>query len=213
MLEIALQKTKYGKSHYELLKTSLYEKAFRIIKIMETSPNNILKVFSHRDLWKNNLMFKFEENCDDSSPLHCVLLDYQTARYLPITVDVLMTIVCTTRKQHRDEFYDCYVKFYYEQLSNELQKFGKSLGAKMSFESFVESCTHHITFALVYNVILVMITTIPREYFVDGSEDDYRDFAEGNRSKIVLDYMDKDVQYRLHLIEAVEAAVEDIYGL
>lgn len=213
MLEIALQKTKYGKSHHDLLKTSLYEKAFRVIEIMESSPNDILKVFSHRDLWKNNLMFKFDEKCDDNNPLHCILLDYQTARYLPITIDVLMAIVCTTRKHHRDEFCDFYVKFYYEQLSNELQKFKNSLSAKMSFETFVKSCAHHKTFALVYNVILVMITTLPREYFVDGSEDDYRDFAEGNRSKLVLDYMDKDSHYHDHLIEAVEAAVEDIYGL
>lgn len=180
---------------------------------MESSPHKVLRVLSHRDMWKNNLMFEFDAKLGFEKPLRCVLLDFQTARYLPITVDVLMAIVCTARREHREELYAFYIAFYYEKLADELKKFSIDLSTEMSFENFTKSCDYHETFALVYNVIVIMITKIPREFFVDFTEEEYRDFADGNRSKFVLDYMDKDQQYRDVLVEAVEAVVENIYEL
>lgn len=83
----------------------------------------------------------------------------------------------------------------------------------MSFESFTKSCDYHKTFALVYNVIVVMLTMIPREFFIDFGEDNFRDFADGNRSKFILDLMTKDSYYEECLVEAVEAVVKFIYKL
>lgn len=180
---------------------------------MESSPYDVLKVLTHRDVWKNNLMFKFDGVDAWEKPTHCVLLDFQTARYLPITIDVLMAIVCTTRQNHQDEYFDHYIKFYYEELCCELNKFNINLKDQMPYENFTKSCNYHKTFALVYNVIVLMITMIPREYFAGFSEDQYRDFAEGDRSKFILDFMDKEPFYEECLVEAVEAAVEFIYKL
>jgi Ecdysteroid kinase-like family len=211
--DIALQKTRFGKTHHERLKSDFYEKTFRVIEIMESSPYKVPKVLSHRDMWKNNLMFTYDEKLGFDKPLRCVLLDFQTARYLPITVDVMMTIVCTTRREHCEKFYAFYTKFYYQKLTDELKKFNLDLSSTMSFENFAKSCDYHKTFALLYNVIVLMITKIPRDYFVDFSEDEYRDFADGDRSKFVLDYMEKDSHYRELLVEAVEAVVENVYEL
>lgn len=180
---------------------------------METSPNGILKVLSHRDVWKNNLMFKFDESLGDAEPLQCVLLDFQTARYLPITIDVLMAIYCTTTRNHQDEHFDHYIRFYYEELSKRLGRYSISLDSQMTLENFIKTCSYHKTFALVYNVIVQMITLIPKEFFVNFNEDAYRDFAEGDRSKFVLEYMSKDADYEKRLVDAVEAAVEFILKL
>lgn len=213
IFDIALERTCYGKSHHELIQENFYEKIFQIIEIMEGSPHEVLRVLTHRDVWKNNLIFKFDENYGWERPLHCVLLDYQTARYLSITIDVMMAIICTTRRTHQDKLYDYYIKFYYNELSKELRNFNIDLKSKMSFENFTKGCDYHKTFALVYHVIILMITLIPREYFVNFSEDEYREFAEGNRSKFVLDYMSKDLYFSERLVEAVEAAVKFIYKL
>jgi hypothetical protein len=164
---------------------------------METNPHEILKVLSHRDLEES---FK--------SPQHCVLLDFQTLRYLPLTVDVLMTIVCNTTRSHQEANFEKYIKFYYEVVSMELDKFNLSLKAKMPFESFTKSCEYHKTFGLIYNVVVLMITMIPQDYFVDFSEDKFRDFAEGNRSRFILEIMENDDEYRESLVEAVEAIIE-----
>lgn len=193
-----------------MLEKDFYEKTFEIIKIMESLPHDVLKVLAHRDVWKNNLMFKFD---DRNQPTHCVLLDFQTARYLPITIDVLMAIICTSRRKHHEEFFNYYIKFYYDQFAKELENFNIKLDQKMSFENFAKSCDYHKTFALVYNVIVLMITTIPQDYFAKTSEDEFRDFAEGNRSKFILDNMNEDAYYAECLVEAVEAAVEFIYKL
>lgn len=176
---------------------------------MESSPFDVPKVLAHRDVWKNNLMFSYE----DDKPCHCILVDFQTARYLPISVDVVMAVCCTVNKEHQADLFESYIKFYYEQLSEELNKFHIDLSTIMPYESFIKSCDYHKTFALVYNVIVIMITSLPREYFVDFGEDNFRDFADGNRSKFILDYMEKNAEYQMSLIEAVEAAIECIYKL
>lgn len=210
---IALQKTKYGKTHSDLIKETFYAKIFESIENMESTPENVVKVLSHRDVWKNNMMFKFDDEKSFENPLHCVLLDFQTVRYLSVTIDVLMAIICTTTRSHYEKNFNYYVKFYYDQLSSELEKFNINLTEKMSFESFIKSCDYHKTFALVYNCVVLMITMIPQDYFVDFSEDEYRDFAEGNRSKFILDNMNKDSLYEENLVEAVEAAIEFVYKL
>lgn len=158
-------------------------------------------------------MFKFNEDFGLEKPLHCVLLDFQTARHLPITIDVLMAIICTTSSEHQEKFYSDYVDFYYKELSEELKCFNINLETIMSFDDFTKSCSHHKAFALVYNVIVMMITRIPREYFSNFNEDEYRDFAEGNRSKFVLDYMSKDLLYEKCLIEAVEEVASFVFNL
>lgn len=209
MFDIALHRTK----HRNIIKSDFYEKIFQSIDNMESAPNRVLKVLAHRDIWKNNLMFKFDESAGDEKPLNCVLLDFQTARYLPITIDVLMAIICTTSRSHQDEHFEHYVDFYYKELRKELKRFEIELDSKLTLENFVKTCEYHKTFALVYNVIVLMITLIPRDFFVNFTEDEYRDFAEGNRSKFVLDFMSKDKEYETRLVEAVEATVEFIYQL
>lgn len=210
--DIALQRTRFRESHKDLLESSFYEKLFEVINIMESTPYDVPKVFTHRDVWKNNLMFKFEDDGWEK-PSHCVLVDFQTARYLPITIDVLMAIICTTRRSHQEKYFEHYINFYYEQLSKELENFNVSLDSKMSFESFGKSCEYHKTFVLVYNVIVLMIGMIRPQCFLDINEDEFRDFADGNRSRFILEFMDKDSFYEECLIEAVEAAIEFIYKL
>lgn len=150
---------------------------------MESSPFDVPSVLVHRDLWCNNLMFKLDEN---SGPVHCMFIDFQTARYLSLTVDVVMAIICTTRREHHERLFDYYTAFYYENLKTSLESSKIDLEAIMSQDSFVKSCDFHKPFALVYNLIVIMNTMIAREHFVDFSEDQYRDFAEGDRSKFVF---------------------------
>lgn len=211
--DIALQKTKFGKSHSDLLKENLYEKLFESIENMESNPIEIIQVLAHRDLWKNNLMFTFADENSYENPLHCVLLDFQTVRYLSLSVDVLMAIICNTTRKHYEKNFKSYIKFYYENLSTELQRFGLDLSSKMSFESFVKSCEYHKLFALIYNAVVVMITMAPQDFFTDFTDDQYREYAEGNRSTFTFEIMENDQIYRENLIEAIEAAIEFIFSL
>lgn len=175
---------------------------------MESSPYDVPLVLVHRDIWCNNLMFKLDES---SNPLHCMFIDFQTARYLALTVDVVMTIICTTRREHHERLFDYYINFYFEHLEKCLESSGNRREPIATKETFTKSCNFHKPFALVYNLIILMNTMMSREYFVDFSEDQYRDFAEGDRSKFVFEYMKKDPFYKECLVEAVEAVLENFY--
>lgn len=206
--DIALNETNFGKAHCELIKSSFYDKIFGIIETMEKSTDEVPFVLCHRDLWCNNLMFKLDEN---SNPVHCIFIDFQTARYLSLTVDVVMAIICTTRRENHERLFEHYINYYYEQLQKCFESSGNALNSIMTRESFIKGCKFHKPWALVYNLIVLMNTSMDREYFVDFTEDQYRDFAEGNRSKFVFDYMQKDSFYKECLVEAVEAVLEHFY--
>ena len=123
----------------------------------------------------------------------------------------MMAIICNTRRAHYEHLIDYYKACYYEHLLKELRNYDINLESIMTVENFNKSCEYHKTFALVYNNIVLMMTSMKRENFVDFTEDEYRDFAEGNRSKFVFDYMLKDSFYKECLVEGVQAVVDHFY--
>jgi Ecdysteroid kinase-like family len=177
--------------------------------MMEKSPIcNFLKVLSHRDVWKNNLMFKFN---DANLPTHCVLVDFQTTRYLPISIDVLMAIICTTGRRHREENFENYLKFYYEQLETCLKNLDINLNTLMSFDDFTTTCEYHKLVMLIYRCILLMITLIPHEYHAKMTRDDVYKFCEVDKSEFVLNYMNEDEVYEKCLVAAVNDVLSNIF--
>lgn len=204
---MALNKTQFGRENQKLIEDDFYQRIFESIANMESCPTDVIKVLVHRDVWKNNLMFRLN---DKNEPIHCVLLDFQTARYLAITIDFMMALNCTNKRNSHETF-ESYMMYYYKLLKNELYKFDIDLCTKMSFESFKNGCEYHKLVAFVYNAIVVQITHLPREHFESYTEDEYRDFADGNRSKHILKFMDKDSIYSDRLIEAVEDILNYLY--
>ena len=143
-----------------------YEKIFGVIKIMEKSPFDVPKVLCHRDIWKNNLMFR-----DD--PLNCVLIDFQTSRYLSLSVDVTMAIICTTKRDHYEKMMDYYLHFYYQHLERKLSKFSINLKMIMKYQNFLKSCQYHKKVLLVYKTLVVTETQVPEELFKDFTKEDH----------------------------------------
>lgn len=199
--QIALKTALISESESE----DFYESLFSIIKVMESSPFDIPSVLCHRDTWKNNLMFSSD------LPIHCVIIDFQTARYLPLSVDVCMAIFCNTQRDHYEKLADHYVNYYHSQLSNKLEEFDVDINTIMSEENFTKSCEHHKNLAIVYNCIIIMLTKAPQELFQGFNEQDFRDFAEGDRYRLVSKFMEKDSKYSELLTDAVTAVVELFY--
>lgn len=177
---------------------------------MEKLPKgNFLKVLSHRDVWKNNLMFK----CDElNRPTHCILVDFQTARYLPISIDVLMAIICTTGRRDRKENFNDYLKFYYEQLESCLKNLDIDLKALMSFDDFTTTCKYHEQVMLIYRCILLMITLIPQEFHAKMTKDDVHQFCEIDKSDFVFKIMENDKIYEKCLINAVNDVLKNVFN-
>lgn len=178
-----------------------YESLFNTIKVMESTPFEIPSVLCHRDIWKNNLMFS-------SNPIHCIIIDYQTARYLPLSVDLCMVIFCNTQRDHYEKLADHYVNNYYSHLSNKLEEFNVDINVIMSKENLKKSFEHHKYLAIVYNCIIIMLTKVPQEFFDGFEEQDFRDFADGDRYRLVSKFMEKDLKFSELLTDAIKAVVE-----
>ncbi|XP_070506316.1 uncharacterized protein [Chironomus tepperi] len=180
-----------------------YDKIFGVIEVMEKSPFDVPKVLCHRDIWKNNLMFR-----DD--PLNCVLIDFQTSRYLSLSVDVTMAIICTSNRNHYEKLMSYYLQFYYQHLERKLSKFSIDLSTLMNYEVFLQSCEYHKKVLLVYKTFVVSLTQVPQELFKNFSDDDYRDFASGDRYRLVKKFMEQDETFKERLLDAVGAVIEGL---
>lgn len=183
-----------------------YGKLLESIEMMEHTPlANFPSVLTHRDVWKNNLMFKLNHL---NQPQHCVLVDFQTARYLPISIDVLMAIICTVSRDTREKYFDHFLLFYYHQLDENTKSRSVDLKSLMSFDDFQLVCRFHRRVLLIYRCILLMITMIPDEELTKLTKDEIRQFGEVDKSEIVLKIMKNDVDYETKLVEAVNDVVE-----
>lgn len=179
-----------------------YEKIFSITEMQENSPFNVPKVLCHRDLWKNNLMFR-------KNPLHCVLIDFQTVRYLPLSVDVIMAIICTTRREHYERMLSYYFLYYYQHLDRKLRKFSINLKTLMNFQNFVKSCKYHKKVVVVYKTLVVTETQVSPELFDDFTKEDHVEYLEGDRYKFVKKFMDHSSGFKERMLESIQAVVDE----
>lgn len=197
-----------GGSQPAVIDDDFYGKLFESIEMMENSPiARFPRVLSHRDVWKNNVMFKLDHK---NQPQHCILVDFQTARYLPISIDVLMAIICTVSRKTREENFDHFLRFYYQQLAANTSNLNVNLETLMSFDDFQLVCEYHQRVVLIYRCILLMITTIPDYELAKLSKDEIYQFCEVDKSEIVLKIMKNDVDYEKTLVEAVNDVIENI---
>ena len=78
----------------------------------------------------------------------------------------------------------------------------------MSKENLVKSCDFHKKFALVYKAIIEMLTQPPKELFDGFVEQDFRDFADGDRYRVVSIFMERDKRYDQLLSKTVKEIVD-----
>lgn len=192
----------------EKAQESLTKKLNQTFKIMNHPTVDCIKVLAHSDLWKNNLMFKFEDKKGFENPKHCMILDFQFAKYSPLQIDVLMLIVLNTRRGHCEKMLEHYLKFYYNVLKRELVKNNIDLESIMSWKKFEESCEYFMHVAIVYNAITTMITHIAPEKYVQMTSEEYEAFIIKGRYPIVKTLMQDDPFYASCVLESIERLVD-----
>lgn len=207
---VALHKTKYGfGSNYErIIETNFIDKVCEVFHLFESSDTTIPRVCCHRDLWKNNLMFLSNEK---DEPIHCLLIDFQICRYLPLTLDVMICILLPSRDHSNTD--DC-LKFYYEQLALQLWQHDVDIGEIMSWEAFETSCKKFKLVPLVQQGIFWSLTNLPEDFIVNMLENDeerYIKMVMQHRDDVVLEFMEKDEFYRNTMTETVERLIEYLF--
>jgi hypothetical protein len=216
--KLALSHTKFGiGSQYENFFKFEYDKKFEKFNqiIDEKAPSKVPKAWVHRDLWKNNLMFRFEKNSDGeddlSKPLHCLFVDFQISRYLPITLDVLIAIFLCTRARHYNVHIDHYLKFYHKQLAKELSKHDLKIDEICSWNDYMESINDIMLLPRFMNPLFITFSHLPNEVMKKlstNSSEEYNRVLNVNRNGLLEECVEKDEDYRNYLIEALEDLIE-----
>lgn len=215
----ALERTKYGKGtkYGPLIEAEFKAKVRKTYDMVKDPVYKVSSVFCHRDLWSNNLMFKFDKDDDSySRPHHCLLLDFAISRYLPLTVDVLIAIILCTRRQHRKQHFEYYLNYYYQCLKDELAEHQIQIDELFTWTEFRKNCNDFWLLPLVMNSIFITVTRLPQDRLIHLSENDqegYKKIMVENRDDLILETMDKDQQFREILVESLEELIEFLFDI
>ncbi|XP_075978152.1 uncharacterized protein LOC142977908 [Anticarsia gemmatalis] len=167
-----------------------------------------VNVLVHKDLWVNNIMFKYEND----TPVNAVLVDYQALRYGPPAFDLMIFLYVTTDRHFRDtkekDVFNHYYTVFEESLTDDSKKRMEGLG--FDRDNFLEWCERARMFGMVeaigiYPFILMDPKTAQKEFDDPAT---YEKYMYEDRSEPVLAYSMKCNVYRDRNLEASEEFVE-----
>lgn len=209
---VALHKTKYGfgSSFEKAIEGKFMERVCEMFERLESNDSVVPRVCCHRDLWRNNLMYRFA-NDDLSEPTDCLLIDFQICRYLPLTLDVMICILLPSQDHSIAD--EC-KRFYFEQLSHELIRYGVEINDLMTWRDFSDSCETFRLVPLLQQGMFWSLANIKEEVMLDfiaTDEKGYLRACNDERDDFVLDNMDKDEFYRDSMVGTVERLIEYLF--
>ncbi|XP_062552922.1 uncharacterized protein LOC134218072 [Armigeres subalbatus] len=220
ILKVALNGSKYSQNsdHKSIIETQMMKKMDRIFELSEPS-SRFQSVVVHKDLWYNNMMFRFDQdqqgNVDYDKPSDCVLIDFQISRYQPPAIDFLCAIYLLTRRPHRDQLFDFYVKYYHDQLGHRLQKLDLKVEDILPREQWMESLEHYKLFGLLWSGVLHAYVNLPEGYIAELHQSDpgaYHEFGLVSRDAVLMKFFQLDEYYRETLLDSVDETVEYLFG-
>ncbi|CAB3227375.1 unnamed protein product [Arctia plantaginis] len=181
-----------------------YLKACDSMKEYKGSANVLL----HRDLWVNNIMFKYEKDV----PINAVLVDFQCLRYGPPAFDLMVFMYLTTdrkfRQEHTTDVLNHYFSVFEQNLNGDSKKRLEDLGYDK--EDFLKWCDKGRMFGMfaaigIYPFILMDPKTAQETFDDPKTYDKYINF---DRSEPVLAFAAKCKVYKDRNLEVTEEFVE-----
>jgi hypothetical protein len=212
---VALRKTKYGiGSPYEhAIEKEFMAKVSELFKTLDMPMPQIPSVLCHRDLWRNNLMYR----CDNfNNPIDCLLIDFQIARYFPLALDVIICILLPSSIKLPSCDIDACIKFYYEQLSSELMRHDVAIENVMSYESYVSACEKFKLMPLLMQPMILSLSNLPTHYVLDllkHNEVAYMKMCNEKRDDVMLEFMAKDEFYCETICASIERLIEHMFHI
>lgn len=173
-----------------------------------TEYEDTVNVLIHKDLWINNIMFKYENKV----PINAVLVDYQLLRYAPPAFDLMIFLYYITEKHFRQAYekdiFDYYYKIFVKNLNDGSIERLEKLGYDK--ESFLKWCERARMFAIVEAVgctpYVLMDPTTAEATFDDPAT--YEKYLNEDRSEPVIAHALKCETYKTRILEVTEEFVE-----
>ncbi|XP_058121455.1 uncharacterized protein LOC131282856 [Anopheles ziemanni] len=208
---IALNRLANDASQRSAIKDQLWsvlEQSYTLVKCT----NQFRSVIVHRDLWFNNILFKFAEKDDHfTNPIDCVLVDFQLARYLPPAFDFMCALYQLTNRVQRKCSTDSYIEYYYESLQRKLISFGLNGRSILSRKEFERSLKYYRIVGLIWAGVLQGFVNFPTgvlDQLHESDPDTYTRISMENRDDFILKYYDCDRFYRETMDDIVTEILE-----
>lgn len=185
------------RKHLDFIDTQLTEILQRVYE--QVSPSAKYKnVLCHRDLWAGNIFFPADQKNE------VLLVDFQTCRYSPPAIDLCFGLYLNLTSVERRRLEDKSIDFYYKWLRQDLQDFGLKSEELISQKELRQSYEEFRLFGGVYSAVATTITNVPQAFVTN-------EFKYIDRSKILLNYMRENVEFReameMCCVEVMETAL------
>ncbi|KAM3957763.1 uncharacterized protein ACR2FA_008199 [Aphomia sociella] len=167
-----------------------------------------LNIMIHKDLWANNIMFRYENGV----PCHALLIDFQCCRYGPPAFDITTFLYYTTsksfREQHEKEIFQHYYRIFSEHLEDHSKIELKRLG--YDEKEFFNWCEKSRMFTLVLTIgifpYVLMDPKTAQKVFDDPET--YDEYLVVDRTDPVVAHCHENEKYLMRQLESCEEFVE-----
>ncbi|CAK1580691.1 unnamed protein product [Parnassius mnemosyne] len=167
-----------------------------------------LNVLLHKDLWVNNIMFKYSGDV----PINALLIDFQCIRLGPPAFDLMVFLYLTTVKKFREryeqEIFNHYFTIFSETVDIDTKNRLKELNYNLN--AFVGWCERSRMFAIFEAIgilpYVLMDPTTAQKTFDDPAT--FVKYCDEDRSEPVLAYCRKSNVYMERQLEVNEEFVE-----
>ncbi|XP_001652108.2 uncharacterized protein LOC5568172 [Aedes aegypti] len=167
-------------------------------------------VFSHGDLWSNNVMFK---NSPDGIPEECILVDFQLSRYTPPAYDISLLLSLTTSFEFRCKHMNSLLDSYYDTFQTVLTRNEIDPSTVYTKQSFRDSCEHYRLAGQIHGCIIGPEVLLPTS-FIDHVFDlatECAGFMPQPKVNICLNAFRSDDCYRLRMLDMVQELLPDLH--
>lgn len=201
---LAKEIPKYAGANFSL---SLVETMRRIFDFCQPS-KRFRNVFSHGDLWANNVLYRYDGEM--AAPIAAVLVDFQLSRWTPPALDVMTFITVSTDSAFREKHSAELLEAYYIYFEAELQCHGINASCEISRDEWLASCEHFQLGGLIEANLWLPIILLPSHLSrsVVNDSNAFREFITESRDRLCLESFRTDEIFRRRLTDSITQIVD-----
>ncbi|XP_073822384.1 uncharacterized protein [Musca autumnalis] len=205
--ELIKQMPKYA-GHVDYILSQLKSKMSIIFSLAKTS-KEFCNVFSHGDLWANNVMFSYGKYGD--SPIQCRFVDFQLARYAPPMMDLITLLTIPTSREFRSAHLVELLQEYYRFVQEFVKREHLRIEDFLSPTEFWHTFEMYRIVGLIESCLFSHLTILPPELTqsLTATTDGFSDFFSRKRVEICLKAFNTDESYRCRLTDMLEDFVDN----
>lgn len=170
--------------------------------------DDTLNVLIHKDMWVNNIMFRYE----DSKPKSALLIDFQCMSYGPPAFDMMIFLYFNSTIEFRNQHELALYKHYFDIFEASINENVKAKISKLGydFEEFLKWCEKAREFGILVAFSIFPYTLMAPDVALKNFDDPetYEQFTNVDRTDPVVAHAQECPIYKQRILELYEEFVD-----